>query len=247
MRYSLASFFLMCTFISTTFLSSMDGPPKKTSFKRKSRASSKSQPQLTTPQMTPSSTIDIRTEHALLKFTHQNDINRVKFYLNNPDLDHNLIVDTSGNTALHIAAKNRFFEIIDEILLNHKVNACQANNDFKTAPQLLSPSEVHNGDPELIDRMILYRKKLFARCTLTARTLEHTGKIYPHYKNGSIDEAVFNGTIKRIQTKIDADKIKQDAELPAETQLPAYATDEFILRMINYHLGLLSHNSLYNK
>jgi hypothetical protein len=158
--------------------------------------------------------------------------------LQNPYLRLHDIKDQADNTAPHLAALRGHFAIIDLLLCDHRTKTCLKNKHGSFPQELLKAHEV-GATAEMQQKISHYSRMFFAHATLNTNVKKYALKIYSCYIRGSIDQNALDGTINTIKKEISADNITQDAQLPTQAQLPLYATDEFIMAMLNYELGIL--------
>ena len=187
------------------------------------------------------------SEHGFIKAVRNEDIAKVSSYLNISWFDPN-VINIYGNTALHQVALLENSENIDSTKQENimklffeepRVDFSITNKHGRTAHELINNQ---NPDNTQNPRRVAVRTKFFARYILSKVTNTQALKIHNLCINDPVNDKTINDLIDEIITTIRNDRKLQDTELPIAAQLPEYATQKFIKKMLKSQLSRICNN-----
>jgi hypothetical protein len=158
----------------------------------------------------------------ILAIEHDNKI-LVKELLAHRDIDVNK-ADRWDNTPLHYAALRNNEAVINLLLYDYRVNFFLKNKAKLFAHQLID------------NKYLALRQFVFARTALDIIAIQEAFTLQIN-KEGN-DAGAVNRAINTVRDRIarDHEHQKDHQALPEGTQLPMYATDKFIRKMILYRI-----------
>jgi len=176
---------------------------------------------------------DLYGRTSLITSVRNNNIDIVEMLLAQNHIDVNKM-DSWGNTPLHHAALGGYENIVNLFLHDYRINFFLRNKANNFAHQLFTSHE----------KLKLY---CFARTTLDNLVDQETFSLKYILNNRSADGLHLAIIFIRQRFAKDHEDQADYAILPQETQLPLYATDKFIKKMILYRLKCQKNDSHLEK
>lgn len=190
--------------------------------------------------------INTHKEHPFIIAAQNKDHPKMRFLLSNSHFNPNVQEKFScKNTAFHYCAKNNDYDMIEQLLLDPRIDSSIANSGDKTAKQLLDCSIVTE-DTITIDYQT--RQKLFARLTLDIETNKTCHGIKNTFLQNEMTPELLTCCINHIKETIQKIENKQslnkDRNLHELARFPSYADEQFMQKKIWFILEILKLESL---
>lgn len=164
-------------------------------------------------------------EHPCIIAAQNKNYDTIKFYLSNPHFN----LNKYNIPQTFIRANDH--KGIDILLEDPRTDFSQKDFEYKCAHHYIDRMDTNLSE---------LRRKLFARFTLDMTTNKVCNNIRPWHDKDLMTKEIIINMIQKIKNNISYDETNQgDSELPQETSLPDYATDEFMTTKIWFILSIM--------